>query len=62
MSDDQPKVWVQVQIVFPMELGGQIITRQLEASLDQEIPPDYGVGIAAIVDKVADDALAAVRQ
>lgn len=57
---DAPKVWVQVQIVFPKELGGQIITKQMLASLDEEIE-GYGSGVGAMLDKVADDAEDAVR-
>lgn len=55
-GDEGPRIWVQVQVVYPRELGGTIITRQLQLTPDEDVP-EYGKGGQALVNKCADDVL-----
>lgn len=55
-GDEGPRIWLQLQVVYPRELGGHILTKQVQLPVDQEIA-DYGKGTEAMVNKLADDML-----
>jgi hypothetical protein len=57
---DEPKLWVQLQVVFPPERGGKIVTKTVEMS-DDEYIPKYGRGVDAMIDMVARQVKNAIR-
>lgn len=58
-SDDRPRVWVQVQVVYPAALGGALVTKTVELPVDEPIP-GFGSGVEAMIDAVAAQAREAV--